>query len=231
MIKIDLNAYIEEVRDFSKMAGDLIDRTSQTDLGNIATSLEAHLTRTTEFPWKTPNRIKTVPSNLYDGLNKAMPPLRLSFGFSSTLKPNLNKRNKIQDWTIKQMSCNMKLLAEDETTLGDFHVDLKNKDQLGPTIHFQVAERRGPGGFKVGIPRMPIGVVLPTDCLDFALFEVFPRQWPQKQTEYYRTNFLIQRQQHRIEEVFRKLQDGWKGVKSRTPVSYLQNHTFTELCF
>jgi len=226
LIEIDLRNYAKEVRILCLAAKEFVAKESQAVLNGLGESLNYGLEQGDSFKWAIEKPLVTIPSEAYDGKGKSMPPARLSFQFSSELEPAVWRRSKkgrkkggdSACWKVMSMSTKMQIVSQ--CSAAGFHVDLKNCEQWGPMVHFQFAESEEHG---TGIPRIPFWALLPTDCLDFGLSELFPGVWQKAQLSAFSINSLRTSQARRLEAIADALRSGWKGSPF-TPIAYLQDH-------
>lgn len=222
MIIINLKNYIKEVEAMTKVAADFISPDSQSRLHDFVEDLRsAHERGEESFPWKTSKPIVTVPSRNYDGKTHPRNAAHLEFQFKSVLQ---RKARGSADWKLDEMTTRICIVDSSEMKkLLSIHIDLKSPNQWGPEVHFQVAEGHAGG---LAVPRVPFGFLLPTDCLDFALAELFPEKWKAAQTTAYDMSRLRKGQLDRIKAIGENILSLWDKQTKRTPVCVLQDHSF-----
>lgn len=206
----------------TKAASDFVSAESQSRLHDFVEDLRSAYERgEEEFPWKTPKPIVTISSRHYDGKTHPRDDAHLEFQFKSHLK---RKGRGSADWQLEAMTTRICIFdSQKAEKLLSVHVDLKEPKQLGPEVHFQISEMNAGG---LGVPRVPFGFLLPTDCLDFALAELFPERWGAVQTSAYDIGRIRKGQLERVKVLAGTILSVWDKQTKRTPASILQDHTF-----
>lgn len=221
---IDLRSYGGEVAAYVAAAKSFVDRTAWTRLQAMQSDLEYGRDNQDDFVWRTSGDIRTRIADRYDGSGKVKPPIVLTLGFHARFKRLAAKRT---DFQVVTMVTHLLVFPEDNLHQPalHIHVDKKNAGQLGPEMHVQVSEAftKQASGMPLAIPRLPSGFLLPTDCLDIMLTEIFPDEWPEAQASAHEIQSLRQAQLQRLRRLGAQLEEVWKGKQARTPFSALQN--------
>lgn len=228
-LRIDLFHYTEEVDAFSKMASGFLAAGAGKAVSDAVSSLQTPVRGGVDrIPWETP-KARPIPfrmSKSYDGANSNDEPLFLTFAFDCIFSRPVNThrpRPERSFWNVERAVTHFRWCDGAGNEKMASHFDLKNTGQLGPEYHYQVAENRN----RLAIPRLPSVCFLPTDCLDFALAELHPREWPQYQaTKQYERDLVRRAQRARLAYSASEVTRFWDTTQSvQTPISALQRFT------
>ncbi|MER8480731.1 hypothetical protein [Mesorhizobium sp. M1163] len=224
---INLNKYAAEVAAYIKHAEKFVARPFHSRLRMTLEDLENGLDRRRPFKWRTAEAIRTIDTTRYDRRQGDNEPIFATIGFHASFVAPAN--HKSNDWTVEEMVTHLLIFragAEEEPVM-HFHVDKKNADQLGPELHMQVSERFTERlGMKLAVPRIPSGFLLPTDCLDFILSELFSADWPREQSGAHALTTLRLAQLERARGFVAAVDAAWRKSLRQTPISVLQDCKF-----
>jgi hypothetical protein len=223
MLSIDLKKYLEEVDAMEKLVEPFVETASIERLKRVQIDLRTGLdSGNSVLPWKTERPIFIKPSTVFDSLSKRQPPIHIKFMFKAEFQ-RMGSGRRVK-WGISFMNSKVSLCSADIEKIV-FHIDLKNPGQLGPVFHFQINEDFAGS---LAIPRVPFGFVLPTDCLDFAMAELYPEQWTQAQVSAHSITKIVDGQSYRAAALAADVMSFWKSRRKISPASLLQNYSFEE---
>lgn len=228
---IDLRAYGGEVSAYVAAAKDFVERATWTHLQSMQTDLELGRDSSDDFPWSSKKPIRTRVADRYDRAAGKRDPVFVELSFDARFRRLIPKKKS--DFEVLKMVTHIKVFSSSDAGRPalHIHVDKKNLGQLGPDMHVQVSEAftRQASNFALGVPRLPTGFLLPTDCLDFVLSEFFPAEWAKAQTSVHQIDTLRNAQLGRARGVAEQLEIIWKNKRGRTPVSVMQNCDYVGL--
>ena len=229
---INLREYATELEYWLDAFGPFIASESLPALRNLQRELEdGRDNYRPRFDWKLPHPILTNVADRYDGPDRSPHGIRLGWQFTSSFSATADSRRR-HIWSVDSMVTHIKVYsAEDNSEILHFHVDLKNRDQLGPHVHMQLSEHylKDKGRIPLAIPRFPSAALLPTDCFDLVLCEVFPFSWPRSQSGSRGLATLRQGQQCRFVAMSQALVQEWRKSPRKTPIAALQNCGFPDI--
>ncbi len=165
----------------------------------------------------------TVEADSYDGPDRTPHKVRIGWQFHATFR-NDDRTKRGSLWTVKAMATHIHVYsAADDQEILHFHLDMKNKGQLGPHVHMQLSEQyqKDKGRIPIAVPRFPATAVLPTDCLDFALCEFFPFAWPKSQSDSRGLRTLQNKQRARLLSMAQEASKSWEESRM-TPIAAIQ---------
>ncbi|TPL49896.1 hypothetical protein [Mesorhizobium sp. B2-4-6] len=223
---IDLYKYGAEVAAYVRAAEELVARASRYRLEAILNEFETGRETRRNFRWGT-DSIRTIDATQYDRRTGANEPIVATIGFHASFIAPANRKSS--DWMVEEMVTHLKIfrVGADEHPVMHLHVDKKNAGQLGPELHVQVSEHCTERlGMKLAVPRIPAGFLLPTDCLDFILSELFWSDWSKAQTSAHNFSAVRNAQLGRASGFAAAIHSAWTKSPRRTPISVLQDCNF-----
>jgi len=238
---VDLTRYLQEVNAIVLTAEEFVAADSIARLKRLPVDLGFGLESSApKFKWATDRTrpIKLRPASAYDKRDGLPPPLLATFGFEASFDKSVTSRAKRARKLarIEGVSTHIKIYRDGQNVEDDaelpvlhLHVDKKDEAQLGPYVHIQVSEKCTERlGMRLAVPRMPFTSCLPTDCLDFALAEFFPRDWSKAQAGAYNFNLWRDAQLARAVAMAAGVLERFEENKKRSPVSILQDFWLAE---
>lgn len=227
-LKIDLKSYREELEAVSRMVTPFLEPDGVRLLKQVVAELSNPvLAGLPVIDWATPQdepiRFKT--STKYDGVGKVMPAMRMTLGFFCRFSrpQNSSKRGAGSEfWEVKRSETHLRWCDDAGAEKMACHFDLKNGTQRGPEYHFQLAD----GRVRPAIPRMPMACFLPTDCLDLALCELCPEEWPLRQSNMnHERQILVKAQRARMAHSAADVVRHWSEKSpAQSPISAMQSY-------
>ena len=226
---INLDRYCQELDAYVPGFLPFLERRSQGTLQDLVEDLKQSRDhpKCMGFAWSTRNPLHSILADRYDRQSGTSLPVRIQISFMASFSRR-TRRDRV--WRLIRVETQIEVVRPcGPHSLLRFHIDKKNPGQLGPFAHMQFSEDflQEVIGYGLAVPRFPVCILLPTDCIDFVLSEFFPHRWPQEQTGLFRIRLLRDRQLDRVNQVgiqLRRILD----KPNRTPVSLLQDSAFDD---
>ena len=181
---VDVKRLAEEYGHFSSRMLGFVAPKSVTDFNNTIQELNASVTRGADsFEWSTKRREISLRSTKdYDRPGKSSKQVTPSISFVCKFEkleiPGKAPKRKKYWRILKKCVCELNIYVSEDEDNGQasvrLHADLKNPNQWGPLLHMQINEHDCDG---IAVPRTPHAFVLPQDCLDFWLGELYHEEW------------------------------------------------------
>ena len=228
---IDLMKFADELDAFGPALDPFLEPLSHRRFLELVEQLKASRDnpRIPAFSWSTPAWLTTISADGYNGGRRPAQSAQVQVGIDARFS-RLPDARRI--WNIERLITQVSIARVDQQRPSlSFHIDMKNPNQLGPGVHMQVSDTflHTAVGHRLSVPRFPITLVLPTDCIDFVLTEFFPNRWNEHLSGMWRIGLLRRHQEKRLRDLVMELWGQWQGSPNSTLIGMIQNSSLDGL--